>query len=163
MGIAVLAAQGSLLQSLLSLPALTEGARRIMLEGSAPRPFPLGRLYILLAVVAVMHILVLAIQTGGAVRWAKEARDKAEAKGSNGPVRLASFRCWAGIAIRVAIFAACPAAIGLVFARVVSWKTLFELEPGLAAWCLSALMFAFLRNTARLVWIRGPAGFRRSL
>ena len=45
-GIAILAAQSSLLQSLVSLPALTEGARRIMLKGSAPRPFPLGRLYI---------------------------------------------------------------------------------------------------------------------
>jgi CubicO group peptidase (beta-lactamase class C family) len=160
-GIAVLVAQGSLMQSLVSLPALTEGARRIMLEGSAPRPFPLGRLYILMAVVALVHVLALALQTGGALRWGKEVRDKAEAKGSRGPLLFASFRCWAGIAARAAIAAFLPAAIGLAFGRVLSWRTLFDIEPGLATWCLSALMFAFLRNAARLAWIRGPANFRR--
>ncbi len=160
-GIAVIAAEGSLLQSLISMPGLTEGARRIIRDGSAPRPFPLGRLYILLAVVALVHIFALALQTGGALRWAKEARDKAEAKGANGPVSFATFRCWAGIAARVAASLCCPAAIGLAFGRVVTWNTLFELEPGLAAWFLSVCMFGFLRNTARLVWIRGPSGFRR--
>ncbi|MGA2547881.1 MAG: serine hydrolase domain-containing protein [Rectinemataceae bacterium] len=161
MGIALLAAQGSLLQSLISLPALTEGARRIVLEGGAPRPFPLGRLYILLAVVAFMHIFALALQTGGALRWAKEVRDKSDAKGSKGPFFFALFRCWTGIAMRAAIAVFCPLAIGFAFGRVVSWSTLFELEPGLAAWCLFACMFGFLRNAARLAWIRGPVGFRR--
>jgi hypothetical protein len=160
-GIAVLVAQGSLLQSLVSLPALTDGAKRIMLEGSAPRPFPLGRLYILLAVVALVHVLALALQTGGALRWSKEVRDKSEAKGSRGPLIFASFRCWTGIAARAAIAAALPFAIGLAFGRVLSWKTLFDLEPGLAAWCLSALMFGFLRNASRLAWVRGRANFRR--
>jgi CubicO group peptidase (beta-lactamase class C family) len=161
MGIALLAAQGSLLQSLISLPALTEGARRIVLEGGAPRPFPLGRLYILLAVVAFVHIFALALQTGGALRWAKEVRDKTDAKGSKGPFFFALLRCWTGIALRAAIAVFCPLAIGFAFGRVVSWSTLFELEPGLAAWCLFACMFGFLRNAARLAWIRGPVGFRR--
>jgi CubicO group peptidase (beta-lactamase class C family) len=161
-GIAVLAAQASLMQSLVSLPALTEGARRIMLDGSSPRPFPLGRLYILMAVVALVHVIALALQTGGAVRWAKEVRDKCEAKGARGPARFAALRCWSGIAIRAAVAVFIPAAIGSAFGRALTWKTLFQLEPGLATWCLSALMFAFLRNAARLAWIRGPAGFRRS-
>jgi CubicO group peptidase (beta-lactamase class C family) len=161
MGVALLAAQGSLLQSLISLPALTEGARRIVLEGGAPRPFPLGRLYMLLAVVAFVHIFALVLQTGGALRWAKEVRDKTEAKGSRGPSIFASIRCWAGIAIRAAVVAFCPVAIGFAFGRAVSWPTLFELEPGLAAWCLFACIFGFLRNAARLAWIRGPVGFRR--
>lgn len=161
-GIVVLAAQSSLMQSLISLPAMTEGARRIMLDGSAPRPFPLGRLYILMAVVAMVHVLALALQTGGALRWAKEVRDKCEAKGTKGPARLASVRCWAGIAIRAAFALFVPSAIGSAFGRALSWKILFELEPGLATWFLSALMFASLRNAARLAWIGGPAGFRRS-
>ena len=160
-GVALLAAQGSLLQSLLSLPALTDGARRIVLEGSAPRPFPLGRLYILLAVVAFVHIIALTLQTGGALRWTKEVRDKVEAKGARGPALFAAIRCWTGIAVRVAVIATCPTVIGLAFGRFVSWPTLFELEPGIAAWCVFACMFGFLRNVARLVWLRRPSGFRR--
>lgn len=161
-GVGVFAAQSSILQSLLALPALTDGARQIMQEGSAPRPFPLGRLYILIAVVAAVNIFALVLQTGGALRWTKEVRDKAEAKGARGPIRLAVFRCWAGIATRAAIAALCPAAVGLAFSRSVSWKVLFQLEPGLAAWCLIACAFGILRNASRLAWIRGPAGFRRT-
>ena len=161
-GVAVIVAQGSLLQSLLALPALTEGARRIMHEGSAPRPFPLGRLYILIAVVAIVSILALILQTGGALHWTKGVRDKAEAKGARGPIRLAIFRCWVGIALRIAIAALCPVAVGLAFGRSVSWNVLFQLEPGLAAWCLIVCAFGILRNSARLAWMRGPAGFRRA-
>jgi CubicO group peptidase (beta-lactamase class C family) len=161
-GIAVFAAQSSLLQSLFSLPALTEGAHRIMQDGSSPRPFPLGRLYILFAVAAVVSILALILQTGGALRWTKEVRDKAEAKGARGPIRFAIFRCWLGIAARAAIAAYFPAALGLAFSRVITWKLLLQLEPGLAAWCLVVCAFGSLRNAARLAWIRGPAGFRRA-
>jgi CubicO group peptidase (beta-lactamase class C family) len=161
-GIALVAAQGSMLQSLISMPALTEGARRIMADGSAPRPFPLGRLYILLAVVATVHVLALALQTGGALRWAKEARDRAEASGSSGTIIFAIVRCWVGIVLRAGVAVACPIAIGLALGKQVSWPGLFDLEPGLAAWCASALLFGFLRNSARLAWLRGASGFRRS-
>jgi CubicO group peptidase (beta-lactamase class C family) len=161
-GVAVIAAQSSLLQSLLSLPALTDGARRIMQEGSSPRPFPLGRLHILLAVVAVVSILGLVVQTGGALHWTKEVRDKAEAKGTRGPIRLAVLRCWSDIVLRVAVAVYFPAAVGLAFGRAVSWNVLFMLEPGLAAWCLIICAFGALRDAARLAWIRGPGGFIRS-
>ena len=160
-GIALLVAEGSLLQSFLSLPALTDAARRIVLEGSAPRPFPFGRLYMLLAVVAVVHVFALALQAGGALRWAKAVRDKVEAKGSRGPSIFASLRCWTGILVRAVIAAFCPVVVGLAFGRAVSWPMLFDLEPGLATWCLFACMFGFLRNASRLVWLRRPAGFRR--
>jgi CubicO group peptidase (beta-lactamase class C family) len=161
-GIAVLGAQSSLLQSLFALPAMTSGARRIMQEGSSPRPFPLGRLYILLAVVAVVGILALLLQTGGALRWTKGVRDKAEAKGTRGPIRFAILRCWAGIALRGGIVAFFPIAVGLAFGKAVSWKILMQLEPGLAAWCMIVCVLGALRNAARLAWIRGPAGFHRS-
>jgi CubicO group peptidase (beta-lactamase class C family) len=161
-GVAVLAAQGSLLQSLFSLPALTEGARSIIRDGSAARPFPLGRLYILLAVVTAVHLFALILQTGGALQWAKEARDKAEAKGTSGPVVFASLRSWGGIALRCAIAILAPRLVGLAFGRVVTWPLLFQLEPALAVWCLGACLFGVLRNSARLAWMRGPAGFRRA-
>ena len=161
-GVAVLAAQGSLLQSLFALPALTEGARCIIRDGSSARPFPLGRLYILLAVVAAVHLFALILQTGGALQWAKEAKDKAEAKGTTGPVVFASFRSWFGIAVRIAIAWLCPRAVGLAFSRVVTWPLLFQLEPALAVWCLGACIFGCLRNAARLACMRVPSGFRRS-
>lgn len=161
-GIAVLAAQSSLLQSLISLPSLTEGAMSIMRDGSSARPFPLGRLYILLAVVAFVHVFALVVQTGGALHWSKEVRGKAEAKGSKGPLRFAIFRSWLGIGLRAAIVVLCPYAVGWAFGRSISWSLLIKLEPGLAAWFLAACAFGFLRNAARLAWMRGPAGFRRS-
>jgi CubicO group peptidase (beta-lactamase class C family) len=161
-GIAVLAAQSSLLQSLFSLPALTEGARSIMKAGSSARPFPLGRLYILLAVVALVHIFALVAQTGGALHWAKEVRGSTEAKGSMGPLRFAIVRSWFGIALRIAFFFFCPYAVGLAFGRSISWGLLLRLEPGLAAWCVAACMFGLLRNAARLAWLQRPLGFKHS-
>lgn len=160
-GIAVMAAQGSLLQSLFALPALTQGARRIMLEDSAPRPFPLGRLYILLAVAAVVSILGFVLQIRGAIRWAKEVKDKAEAKGSRGPIRFALTRCWAGIAFRAGIIVMLPIAVSFILGRSLPWKTLLQLEPGIAAWCLLVCALGSLRNAARLAWLRVPSGVFR--
>jgi len=160
--IAVVATQSSLLQSLISLPALTDGARRIMLEGSAPRPFPLMRLYILLAVIAAVHLLVLAIQTGSALSWAKEVKGQSEAKGVPGPIRFARFRAVLGIPMRICLVLVAPAALGYAFARTITWKVAFALEPGVMSWFVSACFFGLLRNTARLAWLRGaplpPAG-----
>ncbi|HTX73939.1 MAG TPA: serine hydrolase domain-containing protein [Rectinemataceae bacterium] len=154
-GIAVVATQASLLQSLIALPALTDGARRIMLEGSAPRPFPLMRLYVLLAVVATVHLLMLAIQTGAALGWAKDVKGRSEAKGVPGPIRFARFRALCGIPIRIAAALALPAALSYAFARAVTWKVAFSLEPGLMSWFVSACFFGLLRNAARLAWLRG--------
>jgi CubicO group peptidase (beta-lactamase class C family) len=160
--IAIVATQDSLLQSLISLPALTEGARRIMLEGGAPRPFPLLRLYILLAVIATVHLIVLAIQTGGALRWAKDVKGRSEAKGVPTPIRFARFRAILGIPLRVGFVAALPWALSHVFDRDVSWRVAFALEPGVMSWLVAACFFGLLRNTARLAWLRGaplpPAG-----
>lgn len=155
-GVAVLAAQGSYLQSLIALPALTEGAMRIVREGSTSRPFPLHRLYILLLVVAAVHLVALGIQTGGAIGWARDVRGRAEARGTRLPVGFAALRSWTGIAVRAAIAFLAPMAIGLAFDRSVGWRTLFALEPGAAAWCLTACFFGVMRNVARLSWLGRP-------
>jgi CubicO group peptidase (beta-lactamase class C family) len=160
-GVVVLAAQSSLLQSTFALPAMISGARRIIQEGSAPRPFPLGRLYILLAVGAAVSVLALVFQTGGALRWTKEIRDKAEAAGTRGPVRFAIFRSILGIVFRALVAALLPALLGLVLGKAVSWPALLLLEPGLAAWCLMICVLGALRNAARLAWLWGPTSLRR--
>jgi CubicO group peptidase (beta-lactamase class C family) len=161
-GVAVLAAQGSYLQSLIALPALTEGALRIVREGSTTRPFPLHRLYILLLVVAAVHLIALGTQTGGAIGWAKDVRGRAEARGTRFPVRFAALRSWTGIAVRAAIAILAPAALGLAFDRSVGWRTIFALEPGAAAWCLTACFFGVTRNVARLAWLGRPTFIPRA-
>ncbi len=161
-GIAVLAAQGSLLQSMISLPALTDGAMRIIRDGSTGRPFPLGRLYILLLVVAAVHLVGLGSQTGGALAWARDIKCRTEAKGTRIPLRFAILRSWLGIALRAAIAVLAPLALGLAFDRSIGWRLLFDLEPGAAAWCLSACFFGVVRNVARLSWL-GRAGIPRAM
>ncbi len=161
-GVAVLAAQGSLLQSMISLPALTEGAMRIIRDGSTGRPFPLGRLYILLLVVAAVHLVALGSQTGSALAWARDIKCRAEARGARAPLRFAILRSWLGIALRAAIAVLAPVALGLAFDRSIGWGLLFALEPGAAAWCLSACFFGVMRNVARLAWL-GRAGIPRAM
>ena len=152
----VLAAQNSLLHSTVGMPALAEGAGRLILEGEAPRPFPLGRLFILLAVAAAVHLLALAVQTGAALRWAREVRGRAEALGAKGPIVFARVRCAFGVALRIALVAVAPALLTAAFRRKVGWALAFQLEPGLAAWAVSACAFGCLRNLTRLAWLRGP-------
>jgi hypothetical protein len=153
--IAILAPQGSYLQATLALPALAEGARRLMVDGSAARPFPLGRLYYLLAVMAGVHLLTLAGQIHGSLRWAKDIRSRYEAKGSRGPLHFGLARAWSGLAVRIAAAALAPVLAGFVLGETVTWKSAFALEPGLSAWFASALFFGVLRNSARLAWLRG--------
>lgn len=155
-GLVILAPQNSLLQSLVAMPALVDGARRIMQDGSAPRLFPLGRLYILLAVIAIVHVLALALQTGGALSWAKEVRGRADAAGGRAPVVFAVTRSSLGVAVRIALAIAAPIALSAIFGRRVTWATAFALEPGIAAWAVAALAFGSLRNVARLAWLKGP-------
>jgi CubicO group peptidase (beta-lactamase class C family) len=155
-GVVILAPQNSLLQSLMAMPALVNGARSLVLNGSSDRPFPLGRIYILLAVIAVVHILALALQTGGALAWARDIRCRVEAVGSRGPLRAAAALASIGIALRLAIFVFAPIVLGAGFERRFTWATAFALEPGLAGWAVAALSFGILRNIARLAWIGGP-------
>jgi CubicO group peptidase (beta-lactamase class C family) len=161
-GIAVLSAQTSFLQNYIALPALTEGALRIMREGSTARPFPLGRLYILLLVVAAVHLIVLGAQTGGALGWARDIKCRTEAGGTRFPLRFAMARSWFGIAVRIAAAVFTPALLGAVFDRSIGWRTIFAFEPGAAAWCLSACFFGSMRNIARIVWL-GRSGIPRAM
>jgi len=155
-GVAILAPQNSLLQSLIAMPALISGTREIISKGSTSRPFPLGRLYILLAVVAVVHILALALQTGGALSWAKDVKGRAEASDGRGPIVWALVSSWLGIAVRLLIGIFTPLVLSAIFGRRVSWAMAFALEPGIASWALAAISFGMLRNLARLAWLHGP-------
>jgi hypothetical protein len=156
-GVAVVAAQNSLMQSSFSMPALVEGARRIMFEGSVARPFPLGRLYILMAVMATVHLVVLALQTGGAIGWAKDVHGRVEARGSKGPLVFALVHSWFGVGLCVAVAFFAPDVVSFCLKRTVSWQSAFTFEPGLAAWCASACFFGLLRNVARIAWLSGSS------
>jgi len=107
-------------------------------------------------VTAVVHLLVLALQTGFALGWARDVRCRAEAQGGEIVVRLARFRAVFGVIVRGALFAATPIVLTAVFGRRVSWAVVFQLEPGLAGWLVVACFFGILRNLTRLAWLRGP-------
>jgi len=156
--VAVVAAQSSLLQSVLSLPALVEGARTIVFEGSAARPFPLMRLHLLLLVMAFVHVAALALQTGGALGWAKEVRDKADARGARSPIVLAAVGTGLDIALCVAALVVAPRLMSLGFGQTVTWGSAFALEPSLAAWCSAACFFGLLRDISRLSWLKSSRG-----
>lgn len=153
--VVILAPQNSLLQQRIALPSLIEGARRILAGGESPRPFPLIRLYLLLAIVAVVQLLALIVQTADALGWARDVRCRVEASGSEGPRRLALFLQWLGIAARAALVLALPAILRLVLSRSLSWADLFSLEPSFAAWFLTVAVFGALRNAARIAWLQG--------
>lgn len=155
-GIVILAPQNDLLQSWLAVPALVGGAKRIMTEGASDRPFPIGRLYILLAVVAVVHLLALLLQTGGALNWSRDVRCRVEASGTNGPLNFARARNWVGIVARLAIAVFVPMVLSAVFGRSMSWAMAFAIEPSLTGWLLAAIFFGIMRNVARLAWLRAP-------
>jgi CubicO group peptidase (beta-lactamase class C family) len=154
-GIVILAPQNSLLQSLVALPSLVEGARRIVMDGQADRLFPLVRFYILLAVAAAVHLLALTFQIAGAISWARDVRGRSEASGSASPLRFGAFLAWAGIVFRVALLALVPTLLSLAFSRQLTWAAAFSFEPGLAAWFVVASAMGLLRNAARLAWLRG--------
>jgi CubicO group peptidase (beta-lactamase class C family) len=151
----ILAPQNSLLQERLSLPGLVDGARRILSEGEAPRPFPVVRLYILLGIMAAVHLLALIVQTADALGWARGIRGRVEAAGSEGPRRLAMALLWTGIAVRLALVAALPPLLAMALGRPLDWGALFALEPSFAAWFVMAAIFGTLRNAARLAWLQG--------
>lgn len=156
-GIAILAPQSSLLQSLIAMPSLVEGARRILFDASTERPFPLGRLYVLLAVMAAVHLIALAAQTGGALGWARDVRGKADAAGSDGALHFARLRTLAGIVLRIGALVVAPFMLTLVVHHSITWSDIFTLEPDLGGWFVAAMAFGLLRNVTRLAWLRGPS------
>ena len=156
-GIVIMAPESSLVFSGISLPKLADGAREILFSGSTKPPLPLGRFFILLAVIASVHIIFLSTQTGSALAWARSARGRADAKGSSGPLLFARLRCALGLALRFFLVLATPALVAFLLGRDLDWGLLFDREPGLSGWFFAAVSIGALRNVARLSWLRGPS------
>ncbi len=152
-GLVILSAQGGIVQSSLVLPLLVSTAERIMFDGSAARPLPLGRALILLGCMSFMYLLVLGLQIGGSYGWARGVRDRAEARGSLGPVVFARARSLLGCGARVGLLILVPFAAGFALGRPLSFRSLFVLEPGLAAVLAASCFLGVLRNVSRIVWL----------
>lgn len=155
-GIAILAPQNGLIQSRFIMPSLVAGAHAILRKGEAARPFPFGRLFILLGVMATVHLFALAIQTGAAIAWARDIRCRVEAAGSRAPLGVAIFFALLGIAVRLGLLVFLPRLASYLLGQPLPWLSAFALEPGLAAWILTALVGGIVRNLARLAWLQGP-------
>jgi CubicO group peptidase (beta-lactamase class C family) len=152
-GIILLSAQGGFVQSSIVLPSLVGTASRIMFNGSSMKPLPMGRVLILFAVSSFVYLLVLSIQISGAFAWARSVKDRSEASGTLRPVVISAFRTFLGCAMRVLIVVYAPVLVGLAFRRAVTIRSLFTLEPDLAAVLVAACVFGVLRNVSRLVWL----------
>ncbi len=152
-GIILLSAQGGFIQSSIVLPSLVGTASRIMFNGSSMKPLPMGRVLILFAVSSFVYLLVLTIQISGAFAWARSVKDRSEASGTLKPVVIAALRTFLGCAIRVLLMLYAPVLAGLAFGRAVTIRSLFTLEPDLAAIIVAACVFGILRNISRLVWL----------
>lgn len=162
-GIVILAPTSGLLVSKLVMPTLLAGARSILLSDSAEPPPPFGRFALLLGIVGAIHILVLSAGAGGAMSWARGIKGRAEAKGSYFFLHFSRIRCLVGIVVRLALVALVPFAAGLLLATAVDWAYLLEWEPGLTGWLAVAILLGLLRNTARLLWLRGPSSQVRKM
>ena len=156
-GVVIMAPESSLVISGISLPKLADGAREILFSDSTKPPLPLGRFFILLAVIASVHIIFLSTQTGNALSWARSARGRADAKGSSGPLLFARLRCALGLAVRFFLVLATPTLVAFLLGRDLDWGLLFDREPGLSGWFFAAISIGSLRNVARLSWLRGPS------
>lgn len=155
-GIAILSPQNGLIQNRFIMPSLVAGAHALIVKGEAARPFPFGRLFILLGVMALVHLFALAVQTGAALSWARDIRGRVEAAGSRAPLGLAIFFSVLGILVRLGLLALFPRAAALLLGQPLPWSAAFALEPGLAAWFMAALVGGMVRNIARLAWLKGP-------
>ena len=162
-GIVILVPSSGLLISKLVLPTLLEGAHAILMSDSTEPPPPFGRLAILLGIAAAIHILALSASTGSAMSWARGAKGRSEAKGSDFPLLFARIRCLIGILFRLLIVLSMPTFLGYLLGSRVDWGWMFEWEPGLTGWLAAATVIGLLRNIARLSWLRGPSSQARKM
>jgi hypothetical protein len=162
-GIVILIPSSGLLISKLVLPTLLEGARSILMSDSTEPPPPFGRLAILLGIMAAIHVFALAASTGSAMSWARAAKGRSEAKGSDFPIVFARIRCLFGIFLRLLIVLLVPALFSFLLGSRVDWGWMFEWEPGLTGWLAVAIVIGLLRNIARVSWLRGPSSQVRKM
>ncbi|HWR13131.1 MAG TPA: serine hydrolase domain-containing protein [Rectinemataceae bacterium] len=151
-GIAILSAQGGVLQSNIVLPLLTSAAEKILFSGSSPRLFPLNRLMFIAGISIMVYVMSILLQTASSLSWTKTLRDRRETGRGNFYQNLILSRTAIGAAVRVGLILIAPHLIGLLIGRSVEYHDLMTMEPGGTAFFIIAMIAGVLRNIARLLW-----------
>lgn len=153
-GIAILSAQGGIVQSNIVLPLLTSAAEQILFTGSSPKLFPVGRVLVIAGIIVLVYLAGIFFQILTVPSWTKAVFARQETGNRRNYVKFSIVRTGIGIAFRLALFIAVPLAGGMLVGRPIFYHDLFIMEPGLAASFTVAAIAGIMRNISRLVWIR---------
>lgn len=152
-GIAILSAQGGVVQSNIVLPLLTSAAERILFSGSSPRLFPSSRVLFIAGITLLVYVISLLLQTATAFSWTKAVLDRRETGRSNAYQHIILFRTVAGITIRAALLLAAPLLIGNFIGHPLIYHDLLTMEPGGSAFFIITMVAGIMRNISRLLWL----------
>ncbi|HOV94132.1 MAG TPA: serine hydrolase domain-containing protein [Spirochaetales bacterium] len=153
-GIVIMAPQGGIVESGILMPLLTEAAQNIMFSGSSPRLFHVHRALILVGTAILLYCITLFLQTSNADSWAKTIVEHQETGARPHYYKLVAVRTALGGLIRFVLLTGAPLLTGAVIGRTLSYFDFLALEPGSMTLLVLAFFAGFLRNVARLVWLR---------
>jgi hypothetical protein len=153
-GIAILSAQGGVIQSNIVLPLLSTAAESILFTGSSPRLFAINRVLTILGISLLVYLISLLMQTAIARSWARNVLEKQEL-GRRRIFHLFTLgRTATGIALRITLLVTAPYLVGrfLGIPRL-GYHDLFTMEPGSCAAMIILASIGTMRNFSRLVWL----------
>jgi len=153
-GIAILSAQGGIIQSNIVLPLLSSAAESLLFSGSSPRLFAINRVLIILGISLLVYLVSLLFQTALSKSWAKNLLERREL-GRGGLLNTFILaRTLSGIAVRTLLLFAAPILVG-VFLGIprLGHHDLMTMEPGTYAAFIILACVGTMRNITRLVWL----------
>ncbi|HPS15487.1 MAG TPA: serine hydrolase domain-containing protein [Spirochaetales bacterium] len=153
-GIVIMAPQGGIVESGILMPLLTDAAQNILFSGSSARLFHVHRALILVGIAILLYCVTLFVQTSNADSWAKTVIERQETGAPRHYRALIAIRTTLGGLIRVVLLIGAPLLVGAVIGRTLSYLDFLALEPGSMTLLVLAFFAGFLRNVARLVWLK---------
>jgi len=151
-GIAILSAQGGIVQSNIVLPLLTSAAEKMLFSGSSPRLFPISRVLFIAGISLLVYAVSLLLQTATAYSWTKTMLDRRETGKSNAYQHFIMIRTLSGIIVRIVFLIAAPYLIGSLMGRQLVYHDLLTMESGGTVFFIIAMTAGALRNISRLTW-----------
>ncbi len=154
-GIAILSAQGGIIQSNIVLPILSSAAESLLFTGSSPRLFAINRVLIILGISLLVYLVSLLFQTAISKSWAKNLLERRELGRGSLFHTLILARTVSGVAARAFLLFAAPLLVGIFLGMPrLGYHDLMTMEPGIYAAFIILASVGTMRNVARLVWLR---------
>jgi hypothetical protein len=132
-----------------------------MFSGSSPRLFHVHRALILVGIALFLYCVTLFVQTSSAHSWAKTIIERQETGARRSYHALVALRTSFGALIRALLMIFAPVLTGALIGQTLSYYDFLALEPGLATLLVIAFFAGFLRNVARLEWLRRTRPYAR--